>query len=292
MGINTRMKKYYYLCRKQICIEADFFPGDNPQWKQFESAPEIADISIFCKTAEDFPALPGHCKGKTGDVYVYESENTVFRNTPMITKPGALTRYNPADTSHSETFFTADSFPVMMDNRYMWSSLALAQLMLAQNVFFLHSSFIVHKNRAVLFSAPCGVGKSTQADLWNKHRNAQIINGDKAGVLVEDNSVFACGVPFCGTSGICKTGEFPLGAIVLLSQSPMNVIKQLHGIEAITGILSNIYLDLLATDENRMILDLLISLLKTVPVYSFGCKADESAVETLEKALQDGGVFT
>lgn len=286
------MKKYYNFCRKQICIEAEFFPGDNPHWTQFETAPDTADISIFCKTAENLPDTPEQYKGQTGDVYVYESKNTVFRNTPMATRPGVLTRYNPADASCSETFFTSESFPVMMDNRYMWSSLALPQLMLAQNVFFIHSSFIVHKNRAVLFSAPCGVGKSTQADLWNKHRNAQIINGDKAGVLVEENSVFACGVPFCGTSGICKAGEFPLGAIVLLSQSPMNEIKQLHGIEAITGILSNIYLDLLATNESRMILDLLISLLKTVPVYSFGCRADESAVNTLEKALQDGGVFT
>jgi len=286
------MKKYYYLCGKTVCIEADFFPGDNPLWAQFESAPAIADINISCSTADRFPALPERFKGKTADVYVYESDDAVFRNVPMISRPGALTRYNPADTSHSETFFTETSFPVMMDNRYMWSSLALAQLMLPQNVFFLHSSFIVHKDRAVLFSAPCKVGKSTQAELWKKFRHAEIINGDKAGVLVEENSVFACGVPFCGTSGICKPGKFPLGAIVLLSQSPMNEARQLHGIEALTGILSNVYLDLLATDENRMILDLLISLTEKVPVYSFACTPDESAVETLEKALQDGGVFT
>ena len=285
------MKKYYYLCGKQICIEADLFPGSNPMWEQFEAEKKEADISVFCSITEAMPVLPEKLKGKAGDISVYEDGDTVYRNFPMVSRPGAITRYKTADTSVSNTFFTQDSFPVMMDNRYMWSSIAISQLMLPHNVFFIHASFIVHKDRAVLFSAPCGTGKSTQAELWRKFRNAEIINGDKAGVSVKDDSAYAYGVPFCGTSGICKAGEFPLGAIVLLSQSPMNETRQLHGIEAITGVLSNVYLDLLATDENRMILDLLISLTKTVPVYSFGCTPDESAVETLEKALQDGGVF-
>lgn len=286
------MKKNYCICKKSICIEADCFPGDNPLWKQFESEPCVAgaDINIQCKIREPFPDMPSEGKRRAGEFFVSVDGDTVYRALPMGTLHGALTRYIRYNTSRSETFFTPVSFPIMMDDRYMWSSVSLAQLLLPHNAFFIHSSFISANGKAILFSAPCGTGKSTQAALWEKYRGAEIINGDKAGILVE-NGVYACGAPFCGTSGICKNQTLPLGAIILLSQSPVNTAKRLTGIEAIQGVLRNIYLDLIAPNEQAAIVDLLIELLKTVPVYSFGCTADENAVITLENELRNGGVL-
>lgn len=278
------MKKFYSLCKKSICINAESFPGDNPLWAQFETAPCDADITVNCTVTNCFPETPAGVR--SGDFTVAAEDNTVYRAFPMGNIHGALTRYTPADTSHSETFFTPRSFPIMMDNRFMWSSLSVAQLLLSANAFFIHSSFISLNGKAVLFSAPCGVGKSTQAALWEKYRGAEIINGDKAGILVE-NGVFACGVPFCGTSGICKNKTFPLGAIVLLSQAETNSIRRLSGTEALQALLGNIYLDLIAPGEQSAIIELLIKLMKTVAIYSFACKADESAVEMLEEALAD-----
>lgn len=284
------MKKYYFLCKKLICIEAESFPGDNPLWSQFEVEEGIADINVSCRVCEPFPEMPGKNKGKSGEFLVSVAGDTVYRAMPMGILHGALTRYTPADTSHSETFFTSKSFPVMMDSRYMWSSVSLAQLLLTKNAFFIHSSYISVGGKAILFSAASGTGKSTQAALWEKHRSAEVINGDKAGILVE-NGVYACAAPFCGTSGICKNINLPLGAIVLLSQSAENSVRRLTGLEALQGVLKNVYLDLLAPNEQQMIFDLLIEMLKTVPVYSFGCTPDENAVAALEKALQDGGVI-
>lgn len=284
------MKKNYYLCKKLVCIEAESFPGDNPLWSQFEVEGGKADISISCRICEPFPEMPEAGKTKAGEFLVSVAGGRVYRELPMGTLHGALTRYTPSDTSSSETFFTEKSFPVMMDSRYMWSSVSLAQLLLSKNAFFIHSSYIGIGGKAVLFSAPCGVGKSTQAALWEKHRCAEIINGDKAGILVE-NAVHACAVPFCGTSGICKNKNLPLGAIVLLSQSEKNSVRQLTGLEALQGVLQNIYLDLLAPNEQQKIFDLLIELLKTVPVYSLACTADENAVIALENELKSGGVI-
>lgn len=281
------MKKYYSLCKKSICIDAESFPGDNPLWEQFESESCNADITVRCTVSDSFPETPEGVR--VGDFTVSSKGGTVYRAFPMGTVPGALTCYIPGDTSHSETYFTRRSFPIMMDSRYMWSSLSVAQLLLPQNAFFIHSSYISVGGKAILFSAPCGVGKSTQAALWEKYRGAEIINGDKAGVLVEDG-VYACGVPFCGTSGICKNKTLPLGAIVLLSQAAENSVSRLTGVEAVRAVLQNIYLDLVAPNEQAAVVDLLIELLKTVPVYSFGCTADEDAVITLEAELRSGGV--
>lgn len=277
------MKKFYSLCKKSICIDAESFPGDNPLWTQFETAPCDADITVNCTVCDCFPEAPAGVR--SGDFTVSVDGDTVYRAFPMGNIHGALTVYSPDDTSRSKTFFTPRSFPIMMDSRYMWSSVSLAQLLLSANAFFIHSSFISVNGKAVLFSAPCGVGKSTQAALWEKYRGAEIINGDKAGILVEDG-VYACGVPFCGTSGICKNKTFPLGAIVLLSQAETNSVRRLSGTEALQGIMSNIYLDFIAPYERLKCTDLIIELLSAVPVFSLGCTPDEDAVKALEEALE------
>lgn len=283
------MKKYYSICKKLICIEAECFPGDNPMWAQFETSEGITDINISCKVCEHFPEMNGNSI-RAGSFLVSVDGETVCRELPMGTVHGALTRYTPADTSFSETFFTGQSFPVMMDSRYMWSSVSLAQLLLSQNAFFIHSSFIGIGGKAVLFSAPCGTGKSTQAALWEKYRSAEVINGDKAGILVEDG-VYACGVPFCGTSGICKNQNLPLGAIVFLSQSPQNHIRRCGGTDALQKIIKNTYLDYTAPDESRKFVDIAIEIINCVPVYDFGCTPDEDAVIVLEKTLKAEGVI-
>ena len=72
---------------------------------------------------------------------------------------------------------------------------------------------------------------------------------------------------------------------MLLSQSPVNKVRRLCGAEALQAVLGNVYLDLVAPGEQSKIVELLISLLKTVPVYSFACTPDETAVDTLENAL-------
>lgn len=284
------MKKNYLICKKRICIDAEYFPGDNPLWALFEAENGTPDVSISCKVCDKLPSMPENNIRQAGEFFVAFGGGKAYRSLPMGKQPGALTVYSTDDTSSSETFFTEKSFPIMADSRYMWGSVSLAQLMLGKNAFFIHSSFISVNGKAILFSAASGVGKSTQAALWEKYRNAEIINGDKAGVLVE-NGVYACGVPFCGTSGICKNQTLPLGAVVLLSQSKTNTAKKLSGAEALQGVMSNVYLDLIAPGEQVKIIDLLIKMLETVPVYSFGCTADEDAVDFLEKALQNGGVI-
>ena len=96
----------------------------------------------------------------------------------------------------------------------------------------LHSSYIItQRGEALLFSAPSGTGKSTQAELWRSYAGAKVINGDRALVKAE-NGVTANGILFSGTSGISENVTAPLRAIVLLRQSEKNEIRSVSGKEA------------------------------------------------------------
>lgn len=149
----------------------------------------------------------------------------------------------------------------------------------------LHSSYIItQRGEALLFSAPSGTGKSTQAELWRSYAGARVINGDRALVKAE-NGVTANGILFSGTSGISENVTAPLCAIVLLRQSEKNEIRSVSGKEAFMRLLPqcSYYLD---EEENiRIVTGILAEIISAVPVYDFGCVPDESAVSALSEVL-------
>lgn len=149
----------------------------------------------------------------------------------------------------------------------------------------LHSSYIItQRGEALLFSAPSGTGKSTQAELWRSYAGAKVINGDRALVKAE-NGVTANGILFSGTSGISENVTAPLRAIVLLRQSEKNEIRSVSGKEAFMRLLPqcSYYPD---EEENlRLVTGILAEIISAVLVYDFGCVPDESAVSALSEVL-------
>lgn len=279
------MYKNYTICEQKIRIDMLNFPNDSADWQLFETNEISADISVNCQVGEKLPEVFGKFCGEQGEFSVFSDGEKIFRKRRMGTLEGAVAEYNCNDGSDCNVYFTNKSFTFMTDERYFWSSVPLAQLLLPKKAVLMHASHIDVKGSSVLFTAPCGTGKSTQAELWRIHRDAEVINGDKAGIYLKDGKVFAGGLPFCGTSKICKNKNLPLKAIVVLSQGKENRVKHLTGFEALQAVINNIYLDLLAPGERQMCIDFVIELLEKVNVFSLQCTPDERAVEVLEKEL-------
>ena len=157
-------------------------------------------------------------------------------------------------------------------------------MLLPFRTLIFHASYIGWQGEGLLFTAPSGVGKSTQAELWRVHRGAEVLNGDKAGVRLEGEPM-VYGVPFSGTSGICRNVSLPLRGIVVLSQAAENTIRRLLPSEAVAALCQNVFVDSAVQEEWQMAVQLLLDLVSAVPVYALACTPDESAVETLEAAL-------
>lgn len=283
------MEKLFRICNHDISITAPHFVSGNADWEAFEAREFNGGVNIRCIVNDRLPEVTAEECGKNADVTVYSCKERVYRKIAMGSAQGVLSVYSPLNPDESTAYFTRESFSTMTDSRYMWNSLALPQLFLLRKTLFLHSSYVDIGGKALLFAAPCGTGKSTQAELWRTFRQAEIINGDKSGISVCDG-IYAHGVPFCGTSGICKNRTLPLGAVVFLSQSPENHIRRCSGIEAVQLFMSNTYLDFLAPQEQRMFVDTAIEIINKTPVYFYGCTPDEKAVTALEKVLKSEGV--
>ena len=167
------------------------------------------------------------------------------------------------------------------------SCTAFEHLALSADALPLHASHIQIGGRAILFTAPSGTGKSTQAALWQEHRGAEIINGDKALLLCGARPIFASGLPYSGTSGICRNAAAELQAIVVLQQGKKNVLTRLSGGRAVIRLMTGVICQNWHENDAEKALSLAIRTVETVPIYSLSCLPDESAVACLETALQE-----
>jgi hypothetical protein len=89
----------------------------------------------------------------------------------------------------------------------------------------LHSALVNWDGKGLIFTGPSGIGKSTQASLWERYRQAKILNGDKGGIRKEGEEWLAYGFPYAGSSQIFINESVPIKAIVGLRQAKQNQIK-------------------------------------------------------------------
>lgn len=182
-----------------------------------------------------------------------------------------------------------DIDPVYKDklekSQFLFKLLCLENLAILTNQIYLHSSLIQWNNNGILFTAPSGTGKSTQASLWSENENAKLINGDRSCIYKDRDRYYASGSPYAGTSGIYINESVPIKAIVHIYQSKNNNIKKLTKNEAVRKLLPEA--NIIRNDALLMgkALEILEDLVNCVPVYSMGCTPDSRAVSCLKEVL-------
>ena len=108
-----------------------------------------------------------------------------------------------------------------------------------------------------------------------------MINGDKALIYEKNGKFFVSGIPFSGSSSICKNRILPVKAIVRLSQAKENKAECLRGINAYKAVYEGCYHSKWNADYNNATSLVAEKFALGVPVVSFACLPDESAVEIL-----------
>lgn len=106
-----------------------------------------------------------------------------------------------------------------------------------QGLFAIHSASLLYQEKAWVFSAPSGTGKSTHTNLWKKQFSTPVINGDLNLLSIRDGVAMVHGLPWCGTSQISDTGDYPLGGIIFLKQAPFDEIRSLSREEKVLSVM-------------------------------------------------------
>lgn len=167
----------------------------------------------------------------------------------------------------------------------IWNYMAFENPLLYYQAFLLHSSFISWQNNGILFTAPSGTGKSTQADLWKKYEDADIYNGDRTIIRKIEGKYYGFGSPYAGSSGIYRNESAPIKAIVVIEQGPDNVIRRLHGREAFLPLFRETLMNTWNKEYMEKMTDLLMDAACQIPVYHLSCRPDQDAVDTVKNEI-------
>lgn len=188
--------------------------------------------------------------------------------------------------NHSIIKIQKDFVDSMSIDTMFVSLLSLERRMYQYNQYILHSSFVLYNDTAILFTAPSGTGKSTQADLWHKYRNTRTINGDRSLLVKKDNCYYACGWPICGSSEICFNEMYPISSIVVLSQGKENKIEEMDTKDKFKKLLSEITINYHNTDFVMKAMDFIEDITSHIPIYHLTCTISEDAVKCLENKIK------
>lgn len=170
--------------------------------------------------------------------------------------------------------------------KMVFEALDISDIFMRRSIAVMHSSHIVCGGYSILFTADKQVGKSTQANLWNKYAGADIVNGDRAAIREINGKIYACGIPLRGSSEISLNICEPIKAVVCLGQAKENRIRRLSPKEAFLNILGKFSYNTQNVESLSKASEMAALMSENIPVFYLECLPDESAVRCLECELE------
>lgn len=231
---------------------------------------------------DDFPSDVGKMIFDGSSFRVYENGDNYYKITSRVDEieyKCALTEKK--GESGGVLSFTQGGYSKLKTTAELFRLIDTMSALLFYNGLMLHASFIDFNGRAILFSADPGTGKSTQADLWHRYTDAQILNGDRVILRLTDDGWLAYGNPACGSSDICVNGCVPLDTIAFLKQSPFNRVNDLQSLEKFMKLSSQLSCGVRKSDDTNKLLKLTEKLAGDVRICELECTPDERAVRVL-----------
>lgn len=154
------------------------------------------------------------------------------------------------------------------------------EMLMEHEILLFHGSAIAVDDRAVLFTAKSGTGKSTHTRLWREMlgERCYMVNDDKPLLRVGEAQTEVCGTPWNGKHKLGTNTIVPLQAICILERGETNEITRLEPRDALPMLLQQSY----RSDNPKTMLQLLKvidKMAKSVAFYRLKCNMDPEAAK-------------
>lgn len=247
-------------------------------------AGEPADHTVRLTFSDRVPDPPQNAL-RQGPLYRWYTGSTRC-TLQRYSAPGRTPQFTQAETrpGHTDLVF-AESYRTGASARVVLESAGLFDILADAGMLVLHSAYIVtRQGEGILFSGPSGIGKSTQAALWQRYGAAQTVNGDRAlsGPTPGPSAASCMPVPPASAG----TSRAAAGPVVLLHQAPESPGDGYPAPGGLCRVLSQCAYHQWDPASAARMTELAARLVTNVPVRQLDCRADESAVRALEEALR------
>lgn len=254
----------------------------------FRVSQQAADHAVHYEIVDSLPEPEGECVFLGNRIQVFRDgcrQICCMGDTASLPKSAHTQIRRQGDQTRVQVL--RREVPEKIKPRLVLNTLEAEHHIVRHGGILLHASFINWDGKGILFTAPSGTGKSTQAALWQRFRGVQILNGDRAAVMVTPEQITAHGIPYCGTSGICHNGILPVTAIVCLSQAPKSVVQPLSGLRAFRNLWEGCSVNVWDSEDVELCTKSLMEIVSRTTVLHLACTPDEEAVAVLEAYLKE-----
>lgn len=162
----------------------------------------------------------------------------------------------------------------------------IADSLLNRETILFHGSAIAVDDRAVLFTAKSGTGKSTHTRLWRElfGQRAIMVNDDKPLLRITDTGVMVYGTPWDGKHRLSTNCAKPLEAICILERGEKNEIHPIDAREALPMLMQQSHRPAQPAAVAQL-LKALDKLSKQVRFYRLKCNMDPEAAQVAYKGM-------
>ena len=281
------MKKYNIA---GITFEIDFnfkLKKEEEAFLEFKSKGDMNEKEVFKLTPQKLEKTKGLSKvQETPILSVYKNNEGYIREfTSIYTNK----KYAWLDEDKNIVYYDNVQQKKVLTHMFcIMELIGIEHTLCKHKTFMLHSSYINYNGDAILFSGPSGIGKSTQADLWQEYEGAEIINGDRTAISKNLGNWHAYGLPFAGSSKIYKNKTLPIKAVVILKQGKENCIRKAKLMEAFKTLYSETTVNSWNKKDVETIIELVENFIKEVPIYVLSCLPNQEAVDLLKKEIERG----
>ncbi len=265
----------------------ELFTDNEYRLEPFRSACSNQTHGFVFQKVENLPEPKGRLLTEQPNFFVLSEDDAKIRyiGARRESWENAYIRAEHRGSEH-RVLLRESRVPGKIGTKIILESMAAESLIAQNNGFIFHCSYIDHYGKAILFTAPSGTGKSTQAELWKDLRGTQIINGDRAVVRLAEDVLLAEGIPFAGSSQYCENRSLPIEAIVYLGQAPKTTIRKMRGYEAFSRIWEGVSVNTWDKEDVEKVSGVVQNVAERIPVFHMPCTPDESAVLALEAELR------
>ena len=173
---------------------------------------------------------------------------------------------------------------------YMVTGSRFYHNLILHNGILLHSSAVILDDKAYLFSAPSGTGKSTHTSLWlREFPGSEILNDDKPAIRIFEDGIYVYGTPWSGKTDLNLNRKVPLQGIAFLERGERNSIAPLDSMLALQNLLNQTVRPGEKETATKLF-TLLDQLIRRVPIYKLTCNMEAEAAHVSYEAMSKGEI--
>jgi len=248
-----------------------------------EKALSIADL-VVTLTNRIPRCLPvGQILVRNAELLIAENEDGYLCIYP---RQSGLREWHLSGDGRRATLYCRGDFPDTMAQD-VFHAIRMIYLVLAQKrgLFAIHSASLLYRGKAWLFSGHSGAGKSTHTAIWKRLFDTPLLNGDLNLLELGEEGPVVHGMPWCGTSGISVTGDYPLGGIVFVRQNPTDRVLGLEESERALLISQRLISPIWTKEMFEENLEFSKKLAAKIPLFKLLCTKENSAAVVMKAEI-------